>query len=95
MGCFGLGAQLEQRPGGGDELEVYWEGEEVGVSGVSVGLACVRPLDIMLSLLGSHRRTLGERIPVFDLGLENWLLGGDGLKVVRTEAGEQGGGLSS
>lgn len=22
MGCFGLGAQLEQRPGGGDELGV-------------------------------------------------------------------------
>lgn len=65
------------------------------MSGVSVGLACARPLDIMLSLLGSHRRTLGERIPGFGLGLENWLLGGDGLKVVRTEAGEQGGGRSS
>lgn len=52
MGCFGLGAQLEQRPGGGDELGVG------GSQGVwSVGLACARPLDIMLSLLGSHRRT--------------------------------------
>lgn len=57
MGCCGLGAQLEQSPGGGDELEVYWEWEKVRVSGVSVGLACARPLDIMLSLLGSHRRT--------------------------------------
>lgn len=33
MGCFGQGAQLEQRPGGGDELEVYWEGVKSGCLG--------------------------------------------------------------
>lgn len=55
MGCFGLVAHLEQRPGGGDELQVSWEREEVRMSGVSVGLARARPLDIVLSLLGSHR----------------------------------------